>query len=151
MDQLRARRDEAVELETTVSYLRRIAQGRLDILRAEQRRRTTGEAPAANLVDDLSDILADRTRSGGPARLGRLHEPDPTATDTAELDAIVPPSLEAGSLDEADLDARITRLLAYDERVSTSRRALFERIDLLQAEITRRYRTGEASVETLLQ
>jgi len=26
-----------------------------------------------------------------------------------------------------------------------------ERIDVLQAEITRRYRTGEASVETLLQ
>ena len=28
---------------------------------------------------------------------------------------------------------------------------LFERIDALQAEITRRYKTGEASVDSLLQ
>jgi hypothetical protein len=35
--------------------------------------------------------------------------------------------------------------------VSGQRRDLFERIDALQAEITRRYKTGEASVDSLLQ
>jgi uncharacterized small protein (DUF1192 family) len=40
---------------------------------------------------------------------------------------------------------------AYEHDVSGRRRALHERIDVLQAEITRRYRTGEASVETLFR
>jgi hypothetical protein len=35
--------------------------------------------------------------------------------------------------------------------VSEQRQALFERIDALQAEITRRYKTGEASIDSLLQ
>ena len=34
--------------------------------------------------------------------------------------------------------------------VSSRRRALFDHIDALQAELTRRYKTGEASVESLL-
>jgi hypothetical protein len=35
--------------------------------------------------------------------------------------------------------------------VSSHRHDLFTRIDALQAEITRRYKTGEASVDSLLQ
>ena len=35
--------------------------------------------------------------------------------------------------------------------MSSQRHALFERIDALQAEITRRYKTGEATVDSLLQ
>ena len=43
------------------------------------------------------------------------------------------------------------QLTAFEQRVSGHRRELFERIDALQAEITRRYKTGEASVDSLLQ
>ena len=43
------------------------------------------------------------------------------------------------------------QLAAFEQRVSGHRRDLFERIDALQAEITRRYKTGEASVDSLLQ
>ena len=39
----------------------------------------------------------------------------------------------------------------FEQQVSGRRRELHQRIDALQAEITRRYRTGEASVETLLK
>jgi hypothetical protein len=42
-------------------------------------------------------------------------------------------------------------LSALEVRVSGCRRDLFERIDALQAEITRRYKTGEATVDSLLQ
>ena len=35
-------------------------------------------------------------------------------------------------------------------RVSTLRRAMFDRIDTLQAELTRRYREGETTVDDLL-
>jgi hypothetical protein len=34
--------------------------------------------------------------------------------------------------------------------VSDLRRNLFDRIDAIEAELTRRYRTGEASVDSLL-
>jgi hypothetical protein len=43
------------------------------------------------------------------------------------------------------------QLEALEREVSDRRRQFFDRIDTLQAEITRRYRTGEASVESLLQ
>ena len=41
-------------------------------------------------------------------------------------------------------------LQALEHDVSDLRRALFGRIDTLQAELTRRYRDGEAHVEELL-
>ena len=43
------------------------------------------------------------------------------------------------------------QLDAFEHEVSGHRRDLFERIDALQAEITRRYKTGEATVDSLLQ
>ena len=42
-------------------------------------------------------------------------------------------------------------LAALEVKVSGYRHDLFERIDALQAEITRRYKTGEATVDSLLQ
>ena len=55
------------------------------------------------------------------------------------------------SVDDATLQAMADQLTDFEQRVSGYRRDLFERIDALQAEITRRYKTGEASVDTLLQ
>ena len=47
--------------------------------------------------------------------------------------------------------AEILQGIARGLRISAERRTLFATIDALQAEITRRYKTGEASVESLLQ
>jgi hypothetical protein len=38
-----------------------------------------------------------------------------------------------------------------EHAVSARRRSLHERIDALQSELTRRYKTGEATVDSLLQ
>ena len=46
---------------------------------------------------------------------------------------------------------REQRESAHEAELSARRRTLHERIDVLQAEITRRYKTGEASVESLLR
>ena len=43
------------------------------------------------------------------------------------------------------------RLGTFERQVSGHRQSLFDRIDALQAEITRRYKTGEASIDTLLR
>jgi hypothetical protein len=42
------------------------------------------------------------------------------------------------------------RLAEFELEVSGRRRAYFDQIDALQAELTRRYRSGEATVDSLL-
>ena len=51
--------------------------------------------------------------------------------------------------DEALLDS-LTSLNALEDKVSESRRRLHEVIDTVQAEVTRRYTTGEATIDGIL-
>lgn len=155
LDDLRARRAECQALEVTLSYQRRVAQGRLDLVAAEQRRRAEG-APAGSsddLVRSLAAALADRQRPAGNGRLPQMLAPESDEIATPELDAIAGPGV-LGHLDErtdAELADLVEALSGHEAGVSRRRRSLHERIDALQAEITRRYRTGEASVESLLK
>lgn len=155
MEDLRARRAEAQEIEVGLSYLRRVAQGRLDIVAAEVRRRAEGGAPldSESLVAGLSDILGDHILAPGNGRLPQLLGPNLEELDTSTLDDIAGPGRLAaiGDASDAEIAELIEALSAYEADVSSQRRGLHERIDALQAEITRRYKTGEASVESLLK
>jgi len=155
MDDLRAKRAACQSLEVGLSYLRRMAQGRLDIVAAEVRRRSEGGPPPDpdDLVRSLSGILADHITSAGNGRLPQLLGPSVDDLDTSELDAIAGPGRLVGiaGTSEEDLGDLVERLATFEADVSARRRALHERIDVLQAELTRRYKTGEASVETLLK
>ncbi len=156
MDEVRAMRSECQEIETGLSYLRRLVQGRLDIVGAEQQRRRSGQESGglSDLISQLPEILSDRTRAPGFGRLPQILAPGEIEPELeARLDAIVAhhdlenvPDLSADELDQVHDD-----LEALEQEVSSLRRQLFDRIDALQGEITRRYRTGEASVESLLQ
>jgi hypothetical protein len=156
MADVRAMRAECQEIETGLSYLRRLVQGRLDIVGAELQRRRDGAEPGdlADLISQLPEILSDRTRTPGFGRLPQLLAPgDVDAEMTARLDDIMAdhdletlPGLEAD-----DLNRVHDELEALEREISDRRRQFFDRIDTLQAEVTRRYRTGEASVESLLQ
>jgi hypothetical protein len=154
MEELRSKRAECQTFEVGLSYLRRLAQGRLDIVAAEQRRRADGSEPLDHdgLVAGLSDILGDHLKAPGNGRLPQLLGPDLNDVDSVELDAIAG-SIRLGELGDAtddELADLVERLAAYEAGVSADRHRLHERIDALQAEITRRYKTGEASVESLL-
>lgn len=155
MVELRARRAEAQALEVTLSYQRRVAQGRLDIVAAERRRREEGGdlLDHEQMVAQLSDILSPHTRAPGTGRLSQLLAPDPAGADTPELDAIVGPAAMTSlqDVDDAELDELLGALADFEARCSSLRRQLHDRIDQLQAEVVRRYRTGEATVENLLQ
>jgi hypothetical protein len=152
IDDVRAMRTECQRVEAGLSYIRRLVQGRLDIVRAEVDRRATGGDPA-ELIGKLPDILAEHTRAPGVGRLPQIMAPgDVNGSLTDELDAIVPAG-RLGTLTEAsdaDLGGIDDALAALEHEVSERRREVFERVDALQAEITRRYKSGEASVETLL-
>jgi hypothetical protein len=155
MDELRAKRAECQAIEVGLSYLRRLAQGRLDIVAAERRNRAAGEASldGETLVAGLSDILGDHIHAPGNGRLPQLMSPDLNEVDTTSLDEIAGPGRLSGlaELVDDDLADLVERLSAYEAEVSSQRRTLHDRIDALQAEITRRYKTGEASVESLLR
>ena len=149
LDELRSRRALLVEEEVGLSYLRRLVQGRMDIVAAAGRRATMGD-----LVDELPSILADRTHAPGHGRLPQVMAPseEDEARLEAELDAVVPASTltDLDTLGDGELATLAERLTAFEHDVSARRRDLHARIDALQSELTRRYKTGEADVESLL-
>jgi len=156
MDEVRAMRAECQEVETGLSLLRRLVQGRLDIVGLELARRAEGGDPTdlTELIARLPEVLSDRTRSPGVGRLPQMMSPEEMPPELeAELDAIVGDGHVADlpALDDDHLRTMADALAAFEQKVSGLRRDLFERLDALQGDITRRYRTGEASVDSLLQ
>lgn len=156
IEQVRAMRAECQQVETGLSLLRRIVQGRLDIVGLELRRRAGGGDPAdlGSLIEQLPDVLAENSRAAGSGRMPQVFaSTDVDADLQAELDRIVGEASLANlpSVSDEELDAMADALAALERRVSSQRRQLFERIDALQAELTGRYRSGEASVDELLR
>lgn len=154
LPELRAMRAECQEVETGLSLLRRIVQGHLDIVGLELDRRAGGEDPGdrAELLARLPELLADRTAGPGPGRLVPLLAPE--ALDPAlevELRALIEGgAADVSSLADDALQALADGLAELEATLSVRRRELFERIDAVQAEIARRYRSGDASVDALL-
>jgi hypothetical protein len=156
MDEVRSMRAECQQVETGLSMLRRLVQGRLDIVGVELARRAEGGDPDTlpDLIARLPEVLSDRTHAPGVGRLPQVMAPGEMPPELeAELDAIMAAGSIADlpSVSDADLSRMADELGELERTVSTQRSALFERIDALQAEITRRYKTGEASVDSLLQ
>jgi hypothetical protein len=151
---IRERRREAEQEETDLSYLRRVLQGRLDILRAELARRSGEET---DLVQALPRILADDPVAGSPRGLrglGRHMAAEPSRADAhrrhveamlADVDLSNPQSHDDASLREI-----LGRLEDEERRVSVQRRAVQSVMDVLTAEVTRRYRDGDADPSDLL-
>lgn len=155
LDEIRAMRDETRAVEDKVSYLRRMVQGRLDIVAADLRRRSEG-GPAsdlADLVEHLPEILSEKVHAGGPGRLPSGLIPPDDEFLTTELDRVVPPE-SLSSLPEHPQEAvaeMARELQALERKVSDARKALFARIDALHGELVRRYGTGEADPGSLLE
>lgn len=155
MEEVRKMRAECQSVETGLSMLRRVVQGRLDIVGLELARRAEGGDPAdlSSLIDKLPEVLSDRTLAPGVGRLPQVMVPGEMPAELeAELDAIVGDGQLADlpALSDDDLSAVASGLEAFEHKVSGLRRELFDRIDALQAEITRRYKSGEASIDSLL-
>ena len=155
-DDLRAMKAECEALETNVSLNRRVVQGRIDIVGEVLRSRQEGGDPVdvATLVERLGDILSERIHAPGVGgRLSQLLAPSQDDFDTSEVDEVLP----AGRLDtltnssDEELQSLLDALVALDQEISARRKALFERIDALHDELVRRYRSGEATVDSLLQ
>ncbi|QIQ06993.1 ABC transporter substrate-binding protein [Streptomyces liangshanensis] len=162
LPELRALRRDSQRDEADLSYLRRLLQGRIDILRAELARRTAPPetpvldrapgAPGTSVVDRLSEILADApSRHRSSARHVTLSTPRSeeyrllAAETLAEVELS---DLEARTDDE--LHAAMGRLVRNEQQISRRRHQLQRTADDCIGEIARRYRDGEAQVDDLL-
>jgi hypothetical protein len=153
IDELRVMRADAEQEEVDLSYLRRLLQGRLDIMRAELARRS-GDG-SASLIDLLPGILADDDGGhGAPRGSGRHATLEPSRADSHRryVEALVSDVdfSDPASHDDASLARALETLEREEVTVSTNRRAVQLVMDSCNAEITRRYREGDANVADLL-
>ncbi|MGW0465805.1 RsiG family protein [Streptomyces sp. NPDC003027] len=149
LPELRALRRDAQGDEADLSYVRRMLQGRIDILRAELARRTDPEAP---VLDRLSEILADApSRLRTSARHVTLSTP--RSEEYCRLATEMLSEVELSDLSartDEELHRAMGRLAGYEQQVSRRRQQLQRTADDCSAEIARRYREGEAQVDDLL-
>jgi hypothetical protein len=152
LEEVRRMRAEAEQEETDLSYLRRLLQGRMDILRAELARRVGDDSKT--LVESLTAILTQDGPTTGPHGLGRHLTVEPTRSEEHRRHV-------ESMLDDVDLsdpsqhdDADLGRVLDVLEReeagISDKRRAVQHVMDACTAEVARRYRDGSADVADLL-
>jgi hypothetical protein len=145
---LREMRDEAKESENELSFERRLCQARVDILSAELDRRAGRGGD--DLVARLPEILATEGGSTEGAQLPS-RAPDYSIPRNADVprrrvEEIVGEQTLAklGSLSAEEIQSIIGSLGEHERKVSDKRRAVQEVVDRIQAEIVRRYTTGEA-------
>jgi hypothetical protein len=149
LPELRSLRRDSQRDEADLSYLRRLLQGRIDILRAELSRRTAPETP---VVDRLSEILTDvPSRHRSSARHVTLSTP--RGEEYRQLAAETLAEVELSDLEartDDELRTAMGRLVGNEQQISRRRHQLQRTADDCSAEITRRYRAGEAQVDDLL-
>ena len=154
MPALRTLRRDAQQEEADLSYLRRMLHGRIDILQAELHHRNGGPAASRRhpVVDRLPEILTD-----GPSRVRssarHVTLGTPLTERVRELAEDMLSDIELSDLQartDTELHAATGRLLRHEQQVSRRRQVLQQTVDGCSAEITRRYREGEARIEDLL-
>ena len=154
LPELRELRQQCVAVESDVSLVRRLTQGRLDIVVHEARRRS-GDG-VAGLLYDLPDILADPGNIRIPGARPDVRVDSPGEVGAAlleELERTGSPTVLVGvkHLDREQLDELFNRISEFEQELSRTRRKLHERIDEIQGEVARRYRDGETTVEAVLE
>ena len=150
LEELRELRNRLQNEDDVVSYVRRVAQARLDLVRAEATRRARGET-SEDVSSELRVVLSSHLTSGAPRPPRPVENFDDNELSD-ELDGVCArygfsrlENLPSSEIE--DLDRHLT---AFERRVSDDRRARYEHLDALSAELVRRYREGEASVDGLL-
>ncbi|MFJ7768806.1 aerial mycelium formation protein [Streptomyces sp. NPDC097107] len=156
LPELRTLRRDAQRDEADLSYVRRLLQGRIDILRAELARRRPASvvttAAKGPVVERLSEILTDApARQRSSARHVTLGTP--RSEECRRLAAEMLGEVELSDLTartDVELTAGMGRLVRYEQQISRRRQRLQRTADDCSAEIARRYREGEAQVDDLL-
>ncbi len=147
IDDLRLMRAECGEVETEVSYVRRLAQARLDIIGAEVERRKSG-GELGDLIAALPDILAgEAPRTGvATARIAQPLAPSMSITWTRGLERLVSDAtlVNLPGLSEDELRTKAIQLRELEHEVSEVRHGLHAVMGQLEAELGERLRPTQA-------
>ena len=129
-------------VENQLSYVRRIAQGRIDIAKSELAVRSAGQSRSdlSDVIRRLPDVLCDKKDQNGLARPIDI-EIDPDPEYGIELDEVVPPMrmLDIGRLDRGDLREMVACLESIESLISGHRRIVHERLDTVHIATAGRY------------
>jgi hypothetical protein len=140
LDALREMRAECSAVENAVSYTRRLAQGRFEILSAEQTRRSQGRS-VHDLVADLPRILGDEMgRSSAPnVRMASADEPL-IEIDWGPRGPLVSDDSLANltGLSDDELAETVTALADFERELSEYRQALHRVLDSIEHTIATR-------------
>jgi hypothetical protein len=143
LEDLRARRDECLAEREYLSLLRRLVQGRAEILQAELESRGT-DGDRASLVERLSTILAgDEAQTPSRGEAVRVGVPeDELLLARRRIERLV---ADAGisdptTLDDERLGAAVELLTEEERTVSQARSDVIGVLDTLQDELKRRYK-----------
>jgi hypothetical protein len=143
LEDLRARRDECLAEREYLSLLRRLVQGRAEILQAELTSRL-GEGDDGPLVERLATILAgdegQPTSRGEAVRVGVPDEEMLLARLRWERLVADAGISDPGALDDAALAGAVHTLADEERAVSDARAHVIGVLDTLQAELKRRYK-----------
>ena len=147
--ELRSRRDLCGDLDVELSFYRRMLHGRMDLLSFELRRRRGEET--RTLIEALPEILAGDgeplpPRAPGANRTIPIEAPSIPDVGRRPVDRALDDDFlgRLPTLEEEDLEATRLMLAEVEAEISAQRRDVFEAVDLVQAELTRRYREGLA-------
>src|SRR3954452_3296022 len=144
MDEVRAKRDDAAQEETDLSYLRRLLHARMDIVRFEQRRRAAAAAgtEGPSLVNELPRILADNALGPAVGR-GRHHTVQPSRAEShrRHLEALLADTglSDVATLPDADLAAPASPVSEEQVWFASSRCICQQFSEACNEEIGRRY------------
>jgi hypothetical protein len=145
LDDLRARRAECLAEREYLSLLRRLVQGRAEILQAEIERRGTGEE-LQPLVDRLSQILGggeDQEASSSRGEAVRVSSPEEEMLlARRRIERLVADAgiSDPSTLDDAKLWQAVETLATEEKVVSGDRRDVIRVLDTVQDELKRRYK-----------
>lgn len=148
LTELREARSRLNADEDAVSFVRRLAQGRLDLVRAELKHRRGGEDDTANLAR-----VFGQEHGGGSNRPPRDTEVPVGHPLVVALEKICE-ELGFGqlrTLQVAELEALETSLATFERERSEERKALFSSIDALTTELVSRIKGGGADVDAMFQ
>lgn len=148
LDELRRRRDDCLAEREYLSLLRRLVQGRAEILKAEIERRGAVDDQVP-LIERLSEILGGEPH--GPARgeAVRISVPEEEMllarrrVERLVADAGIS---DPGALDDRRLAEAVEALAREEREVSESRGAVLAALDAVQDELKRRYKDDPSLV-----
>jgi hypothetical protein len=147
IDEVREMHEACLEVETELSYVRRLAQARIDIVEAELERRTKGGS-MSDLVAMLPEILSDDHPRPDPAssRLPQHFAPSMAIEWKRGLESLIADAtlVNLPTIPDDELRETLDQLGQLERDVSQRRQALHRVVDGIEADLTTRHKVGRA-------